>query len=179
MDETTVSLIRFLFFAGTIFLIIKSIAPNRGLKNKQLYYEFCQIRRDLMSLILENKIDAKSLSSSFCMRFVSDVVHYSDDYDIGTGEFFKSIQADSKDLAEQKFIDKLFADVKKQDKEFQNLFKRIMGASIRLFESNSIVMIFVSVTILREILSKKRPHSRYTYAARAAKTVKSTYACAT
>jgi hypothetical protein len=173
MDATTVSIIRHLFFILTVFVIMRAFLSPRGLKDKTLYYEFCEVRRELTHLVLLDKVNVHSLSFEFFMRYLSDVIHYSDDYNLGTRTFLKYIIRDSKDLAKEKFIHRILEDVRTQNKEFRDLVSRIFGLTIHLFEKNRIVWLILRISFLYYALKKKRPDSRYTHAADTVRTVKS------
>jgi hypothetical protein len=173
MDATTVSIIRHLFFLLTVFVIMRAFLLPRGLKDKTLYYEFCEARRELTHLVLLDQVNVHSLSFEFFMRYLSDVIHYSDDYNLGTRAFLKCIIRDSKDLAKEKFIYRLLQDVRKQNKEFRDLVNRILVLTIHLFEKNRIVWLILRIRFLYYALKNSRPDSRYTHAADTVKTVRS------
>lgn len=173
MDTTTISIVRHLFFLLTVFVIMRSFLSPKGLKNKALYYEFCEVRRELTHLVLLDQVNVHSLSFEFFMRYLSDVIHYSDDYNLGTRAFLKYIIRDSKDLAKEKFIYRLLEDVKTQKKEFRDLVDRILVLTIHLFEKNRIVWLLLRIGFLYYAVKNRRPDSRYMHAADTVKTVRS------
>lgn len=173
METSTVSIFRHMFFFMTIVIVFRAIMSPRGLRDKALYYEFCQLRRELTHLVLADKVNVHSLSFEFFMRFLSDIIHYCDDYNLGTRTFLKCIQRDSKDLSDQPFLQKLKADAEKQQKEFQELVDKIFVATIRLFERNPVVWLIIRIGFLYYAIKHSRPKSSYTQAADTVKNVRS------
>lgn len=177
MNESAINLVRYILFFTVLIYVVKAFLPQQGLKDKKLYFKFCQLRRDLMHMALTGEVNVDCLSFKFFMRFLSDIIHYSEDYKFGTIHFFRSIYRDSKDLAKDKFIIKLKTDIDKQNKVFKDFVFQIFDIVIRAFDKNPIIWLTIRYSffayLFYSLLFNRRPNSSFTQAAGAAKNVRS------
>lgn len=175
-DIQALDSVRFLFLLGILAAMIKVVRDWRVLTDKKLYYQFCQLRRDLMFLALSNRIKLDSISFQFYMRYLSEVIHYSDDHKFGTRIFLSVLKKKNGELARNEFLQKLWLDVGEQGPDAQLFVDRFHMVMTRSLKRNMIVWLILTTKLYR-VLFKIRPTSSYTKTAGALISIKEHCSC--
>jgi len=118
-------------------------------------FKFCEQRRALMKLVINNQVKIESKLFRFFFKFSNDVIHYTDDY-MSTYTSYKLLEAikkEKKEIEKEKVVNNIIADAKTPEaKEFVcNFFISLIYA----LDSKFIFYYFIYYSLIEAKFSQK------------------------
>jgi len=115
---------------------------RKRLKNQNILFKYCDLRRELMALARDKKISVDSEIFKFLYKFLSKFIHYIRDYKFLTKLFLDAVEEDQKSIENAKYKHELLEeDAKKQCEEACNLLDKFFKVTIEAIMVSDIFLL--------------------------------------